>query len=271
MLRPLILIFAVWLLLGICAIGPGSANSRLLSPHLAKQTADDEVSAEVLGYIEEAKRLFNARRYDEALAAYKMAEEKAHKAVFTIYLGVGAVYFEKREFEPAAEAYNKAIAMRPGDFRPHYNLAEVLYSKGDYKGAEAQYRKTIELSPKNNPQAHQFLALSLYNQKRLEEAIAEFKVAIAQSPRGYGEAHYNLGIAYMDLGDNKSAEAEFRIAVEQDRGREPQDHYNLALVLEKQKRFAEAADEYEAYLKLAPNAPDANKLRAHIASIRKQK
>ena len=47
----------------------------------------------------------------------------------------------------------------------------------------------------------------------------------------------------------------------------PNAHYNLALTLEGLGQFARARQEFEAYLQLAPNAPDAEQIRKHLKEI----
>ena len=47
----------------------------------------------------------------------------------------------------------------------------------------------------------------------------------------------------------------------------PNAHYNLALTLEAQGQFARARRELEAYLQLAPNAPDAEQVRKHLKGM----
>lgn len=232
---------------------------------------DEVVSGKVYDLIQRGNRLARAERYDEAIAEYKSALEKSDKPIFTIYLNLGAVYFQKQDYKAAVEAYRKAETVRT-DSRVSFYIAEVLFSMGEYREAEAGYRKAIELTPGGvNPPAHHFLALSLYGQQRIDEAIAEHRIAIEQSGGNYAEAHYNLGIALMARNENKAAEDAFRRAIKQEKKDWPEAHFNLANVLERQRRFNEAASEYEIYLKKFPAAEDAQKIRQRINWLRQQK
>ena len=47
----------------------------------------------------------------------------------------------------------------------------------------------------------------------------------------------------------------------------PNAHYNLALTLEALGEFIRARQEFEAYLLLAPNAPDAEQVRKHLKGM----
>ena len=232
---------------------------------------DEVVSTDVGQHIDRGNRLMRGGRFDEAITEYKSALDKSKKPLFTVYLNLGATYLQKQDYAAAADAYGKATTIRPNDTRAHYFIAESLYAAGEFKGAEASYRKTIELTPDGvNPPAHHFLGLSLYGQQRVEEAIAEYRTAIQQAKGDYAEARYNLGIALMTRSDYKTAESEFRLAIAQEKKDWPEAHFNLASTLERQRRFREAADEYDSYLRQFPDAEDAANLRKHIAQLRKQ-
>ena len=119
--------------------------------------------------------------------------------------------------------------------------------------------------------ARHFLGLALYKQGRLDEAIVEYRAAIEKSEGKYAEAHYNLGVALLELARPDAAEQEFRLAIEQEKTAWPEAQYNLAKALERQNRFRDAADAYEAYLRLAPDAADAKTTREYIDYLRRKK
>ena len=232
---------------------------------------DEVVPTDVGQHIERGNRLMRGGRFDDAIAEYRSALDKSKKPLFTVYLNLGATYLQKQDYAAAADAYRKATTVRPNDTRAHYFVAESLYAAGEFKDAEAAYRKAIELTPDGvNAPAHHFLGLSLYGQQRVEEAIAEYRTAIQQLKGNYSEAHYNLGIALLTRSDYKTAESEFRLAIAQEMKDWPEAHFNLASTLERQRRFREAADEYDLYLRQLPDAEDAANLRKHIARLRKQ-
>jgi len=75
----------------------------------------------------------------------------------------------------------------------------------------------------------------------------------------------------LERGKPEIAEQEFKLALEQEKKPWPEAQYNFAKALERQKRYAEAATAYEVYLKLAPAAQDAQKMREYIDYLRKKK
>jgi tetratricopeptide (TPR) repeat protein len=223
-------------------------------------------------HITRGDELARLRRYDEAIEEYKAAIKKAGRPVYTAYLNMGSVLFNKEDYAKAAEAYRQAIAAKPNSWRGHYNLAEALYANQEYAGAEKEYRRVVELRPGAIViNARHFLGLALYKQGRIDDAIAEYQAAIEQAGGKYSEAHYNLGIALLEFGQSQAAEREFRLAIEQEKKSWPEAHNNLAKALVKQQRYREAADEYDAYVKLAPAGTDTQKLQEYIDYLRRKK
>jgi len=227
---------------------------------------------DVLEHFNRGASLMRAQQYDEAIVAYKTAQSKYGKPSHAIALALGNACYEKKDYPAAVEAYRQAAAIRPGDSKAYFNLGEVSYAMGQYVEAEAAYRKVIELDPGTVPSmAYHFLGLALYNQKRIDEAIVQYRTAIEFSGGNYAEARYNLGIALLARNELKAAEAEFRQAIKEEKKSWPDAHFNLASALEKQRRFQEAAEQYEIYLGLSSSAQDAANIRSRIEWLRKQK
>lgn len=226
----------------------------------------------VLQHVMRGDQLTRLRQYDQAVEEYRAAIKEAGKPVFTVFLNLGTLFFNKEDYPHAIEAYGKALELRPNSWQAHHNLAEALFANSDYPGAEKEYRRVLENpSTQMAVRARHFLGLALYKQGRIDEAMAEYRAAIEQAEGKYSEAHYNLGIALLERGQPQSAEQEFKLALEQEKKPWPEAQYNLAQALEKQKRFSEAADAYEVYLRLVPDAPDAKKTREYIDYLRRKK
>ncbi len=271
-MKPQSVIAYIFVLLIICVIYLSSPMEYQAQPIRQSSAMEEEVADEILSLINRGDALLKAKRYDEAITQYKAAIARADKPVFTAYLNLGSVYYEKGDYNSAIEAFRKATEIRPNDYRGHYNLAEALYASENYQGSEAAYRKVIALKSKGitGAQAYHFLGLSLYKQGRIDDAIAQYRIAIDLFGGKYAEAHYNLGTALLERKDYPGAEHEFRTTIEQD-STFSEAHFNLGVTLEHQRRFWEAAEQFEKYLSLTPDNNDAQRLRARIEKLKQQK
>jgi tetratricopeptide (TPR) repeat protein len=80
------------------------------------------------------------------------------------------------------------------------------------KAADA-YAKAIALKP-DNPGYHNNYALTLARSKKFDEAQAELTKAAALDPTNAGHYYYNLGAVYVNAGQSTAAEAAFKKATE---------------------------------------------------------
>jgi serine/threonine protein kinase/cytochrome c-type biogenesis protein CcmH/NrfG len=131
----------------------------------------------------------------------------------------------------------------------HNNLGWVLYEHGKLDGAIAEYRKAIELDPKN-AWAHNVIGAALYHQGKLDEAIAEYRKAIELDPK-LALAHNNLGSALSDQGKLDEAIAADRKAVELDPSN-AYTYFNLGDNHARLGRWKEAAAVFDRALERAP-------------------
>ena len=87
-----------------------------------------------------------------------------------------------------------------------------------------------------------------------------------ESGRRTSSGHASLADALLAKKDADGAMHEYEEAIRLQPDY-PNAHYNLALTLEALGQFARARQEFEAYLQLAPNAPDAEQVRKHLKQV----
>jgi tetratricopeptide (TPR) repeat protein len=97
------------------------------------------------------------------------------------YHGMGNYHFVRGELDAAYEAFDTARRLDPMLYRPYYGLAIVAYVRGDYREAEAQLKRAIELA-----------------------SARDIELLVA---------HFTLGLTYLQLGDSERAEIEFQRVV----------------------------------------------------------
>lgn len=103
------------------------------------------------------------------------------------YRLLGQISYDPNE---AAGYYADAVRLSPFDIERRIDLGRALEQKGDIAGAEAQFRRAVELAPHYAaPRWH--LANFLFRRQRDEEALRELQLAAAGSRR-YREQAFSL-------------------------------------------------------------------------------
>jgi tetratricopeptide (TPR) repeat protein len=208
-------------------------------------------------------------RLDEAIDLYKKANELDPKSALGHY-NLGNILYRQKKLDEAVAEFRKAIKLdprisaaykglgnvlrdqgKPGEaiVRAHIGLGIVLRDQGKLDEAVAEFRKAIEINPKNAI-PHNNLCGALRDQKKLDEAVAEGRKAIELDPK-YANAHDNLGNALFDQGKLDEAVAEFRKAIELDPKNAPF-HLHFGNALYAQKKWEEAVAEYRKVIEIDP-------------------
>ncbi|HEY7903758.1 MAG TPA: TIR domain-containing protein [Casimicrobiaceae bacterium] len=155
-------------------------------------------------------------------------------------------------FARAREAVQRALALEPDLPEAHAQLGWIqIYHDRDWRGAEASYRRALELAPGNASVLRRSGALGL-NAGRFDEAIALGRQSLQHDPLNT-TAHHNLGINFYASGRLADAEAAFRKALELDPHRaSTRAHLSLALLDQGrgEEALAEALQEPEEWCRL---------------------
>jgi serine/threonine protein kinase/tetratricopeptide (TPR) repeat protein len=115
--------------------------------------------------------------------------------------------------EPARTAVLRSLSLEPDLAEGHAELGRILMiDERDWRGAEASFRRALELVPANTLALRTAGALA-YNQNRLDEAIDLFQRALEQDPLSTA-AYHNLGLALHAANRFPEAEASYRKSIE---------------------------------------------------------
>ena len=144
---------------------------------------------------------------------------------------------------------------KPGEARTPY-----------YPGLIEDYRNVLAEDP------HNFAALigsgnAYYDSGEWKKAIAMYEQALAIDPRN-ADVRTDMGTAFRNLGMPDRSIAEYRLALQHEPG-----HlnalYNLGIVYANDKKdYAAAIRAWEEILKIAPNYPNADRIRSMIAALK---
>ena len=178
--------------------------------------------------------------------------------------GAGALAYASGDRESALEQYRAAIAANPDDAEAHSNLGQVLVQLNRPAEAIAFFDRAITLIP--DRWAYHFnrgRALGLLGQ--WGRSVESYARAQALFPDDHATT-FNLAQALHRKGDEPAAVEQYLRAIDLS----PEDaSFRLALGIsyERLQKAAEAAAAYSEYLRLAPDASDATKVRERIALL----
>ena len=150
--------------------------------------------------------------------------------------------------------YRKAIELNPKNASTHYNLGVNLQIRGRSNEAEASYKKAIEIKP-NFTEAYNNLANLIKNFGRLDEAEINYKKAIEIKPN-FAEAYCNLGIMQKELGKFEEAEINYKKAIEI-KPNFADAYNNLGTIQKDLGRLDEAEINYKKAIEIKPNFAEA--------------
>jgi len=127
---------------------------------------------------------------------------------------LGVLHHQLGDHPKAVELIARAVALRPGAFVFHANLAEAYRALGQFDRAIGCCRMALSQRP-DYPEALCNLGASLQGLGKQSEAIEPLRRALELWP-DFAVAHNNLGIALRETKDADQALAHFRRAVELD-------------------------------------------------------
>jgi Tfp pilus assembly protein PilF len=180
------------------------------------------------------KALEAAATNDSRKAVELLKTALYHHPNFPLALNeLGVQYLKLGQPDKAADAVRSALKLVPDNVSARLNYGIALLNKKEFAEAEVQLRQVLQKNDAS-PTAHMYLGIALINLRNHAEAEKELQRAISTGGQSLSQAHYYLAGIYWKKGETKRA-----------------------------------ADELDTYLKLAPNAPDAERIRTTIKELRK--
>jgi len=178
------------------------------------------------------------------------------------------------QYDASIESFNKALAVNPNCQDCLYNIGYAYAQKKDLDKAEENYKKAI-LVKADYAEAYNGLA-NVYNAQRkfdlAAEASKKANELTASAPGGLtggnADALYNQGVILWNSGKIPDAKKLFEQAIAAN-ANHAESHYQLAMALVNEGKLAEAGTEFNTYLKLSPDGPNAATAKALVAQLPK--
>jgi tetratricopeptide (TPR) repeat protein len=233
---------------------PLSQNVTIIQPNgMPPQTYYLNLRLQLKGRVEAKPGVLNAEfanvpkpalvHYDKAVEQAKNGDHpgaveelklaiKEYPSFMLAFNQLGVQYLTLNQLENADEAFRSALKITPDAFG-------VLVNRG----------------------------IANFMMKRYGEAVPILRKALAKNDQS-AVGHYFLGQSLANLGLFDEAETELQASVKLDKEKMKEAYRILAIIYASRGAKKQAADELEAYLKLAPDTPDADKLKEKILQLR---
>ncbi len=154
----------------------------------------------------------------------------------TYYLALdrlGQEYIGQQKYQEATEVLTNAVFVNPKSFSSHYSLGYSLHQLQKYPEAVDALKKSVELAP-TSVNGFYILGLTLKKLGQFGSAVENLKKADKLANSQQADIHWQLSLIYTN---------------------------NL-------KRYADAANELELFLKVKPDYEEADKVRDLIKKLR---
>ena len=120
------------------------------------------------------------KRDAEAIAEYRKTLE-LKPGLYEAELNLGILLVRERQFEPALELLDKALAKKPGEFRPALYRADALAGAGRDADAVAAYQAALAIDARS-ASAESGLARALGRTGKLDDAEKHYRRAAELDP-----------------------------------------------------------------------------------------
>jgi Flp pilus assembly protein TadD len=271
------------------------------APGTVKANAGDaNVSPKARQMYEEATKLLQAGKYDEALEFLRRAISLQPNYV-QAHNDMGAVYMKMNQLDKAEATLRHAIKLNDKWYLPQLNLGLVLNRQRKHKDAailltalrnnnpdqpkihapliealieahqwpqaEEELEKALALKGADTVDLKIKLGLVTLRQSKLEAAVAAFRDATSAEPDN-ALAQFNLGAALLESGNLDEAETALRRAYRIEGARMPGAQLQLGQLYFRKKDYVKAIEAFETYLRDLPSAPNAAQVREAVEKLR---
>jgi tetratricopeptide (TPR) repeat protein len=212
----------------------------------AHQTQANQTQA-LTRQFQSAVAQYDAGRFAEAAAQLEALLPYAPRT-FEVHELLGLVYAGQSQDAKAVEQLQIAVRLKPDSAAARTNLAASLFHSGKSELAEGQFRKALELEPRDYDANHNLGELYIQSRRIADAAPLLEK---AQEIRPSYDNGYDLALAYFLTG--KLAQATQLVQNLEQINNTGEIHNLLAQIDEKSGEFVPAVNEYEVAAHMDPS------------------
>lgn len=181
---------------------------------------------------------------DAAIIQYKGAIQ-FNPEYSDAYLNLGAVYFERKEYQLALENFEKAVEIDPQNADALANLGRVEYVLRRYDAAADALQKAIDLQP-TNFDLYKELGKTYYRQNNHAKVIDVLEAGHEKTGGGDWLTHYMVGKAYQKTDRDTQAIAAMKKSIDAENNYNAQ--FALGQIYMSQEKYQSAAGAFKAAL-----------------------
>jgi predicted Zn-dependent protease len=173
----------------------------------------------------------------------------------------GIHLYEQKKYAEAESALREAVAAEPDNADANHYLGLALLETKKYKEAEGAFGKAAEA----RPDARVGLAQAYMMQDKLDEATGELDKAAEDSSENPA-FHRTRGMILLKRDRFADASQSLARALELD-PKDPYANYYFGMASSRLRRTDLMIKHFQLFLELAPNAPEAPKVRSLLRSL----
>lgn len=212
------------------------------------------------------------------------AERKKKSKELNDAYNEGMTNLERKQYEPAIAAFQKAGALDSSQLAVWTHLADACLGNAEgktgpefdanmQKALEAQ-SKAIALKP-DDAGLHNNYGLALAKARKFDDALVELKKAADLDPPNGGRAYFNLGALLWNANQPEKAADAFKKAIELT-PTYSEAHYRYGMALLSQAKVEPSGkvvpapgtvEAFQKYLELQPDGPNAQSAKDMLASL----
>ena len=174
---------------------------------------------------------------------------------------------KKQKWTDAERDFLKAVQVYPRYSVAWYELGRVYQQEKKFDDAARALNEAIKIDPKFASPYGQLSFLAAV-QSKWDDVVTHSSQFIKLRPNVSADVYFYSAVAHYNLNQINVARDHARQAATLDpQHRIPRAHHLLGVILAQAKEYNEAAEELRLYLKLAPNAPEADAIKLMLAEI----
>jgi tetratricopeptide (TPR) repeat protein len=230
-----------------------------------KQSFPTRVSLDMTEVNFELKPGSNTANMSKEEAAKANARVEGLKTAFA----EGAALSNAGKHDEAIAKFTEVLTAVPKCAECYVNIGSNYAMKKDYAQAEVALKKALEIDP-NSVDAYNLLATVYNDQKKFPEAQAMSAEASKRTSVAGGasaDTLYNQGVISWNANDFPKAQEFFTGAVAAN-ANHAESHFMLGRVYLNLGKLADAAKEFETYVKIAPTGRNAKEAQSNFEMLK---